>query len=310
MLRIPYCVLRIEYRNSPMELRHLTYFVAVAERLNFSKAAEDLHVAQPAISQQIRSLERELGAPLFDRVGKRVTLTEAGRALLPHARHILSAVESARHEVLERGSLNRGKASLGAPSTISTHLLPGLLVRFKQKYPGLEVTLREAGTETLLRLIEDNQLDLAIASTDPATPVPLFVESAPFREEDYVLAVGRQHSLYKRESVRLADLAAESFILFPEGYRLREVTLAACRAAGFEPKVALDGGAMQSALEFVAAGLGVALVPELALEGRSDIHALRIADQPLHRSLGLVWRKGHYLSPAARALRDFLIENR
>ncbi len=291
-----------------MELRHLTYFVAVAERLNFSKAAEDLHVAQPAISQQIRSLERELGAPLFDRVGKRVALTEAGRAFLPHARHILSAVEAARHEVLERGSLNRGKASLGAPSTVSTHLLPGLLVRFKQKYPGLEVTLREAGTETLLRLVEDNLLDLAIASTDPAAPVPPFVESMPFREEDYVLAVGQQHSLYKRKSVRLADLAAESFILFPEGYRLREVTLAACRAAGFEPKVALDGGAMQSALEFVAAGLGVALVPELALEGRSDVHALRIADQPLHRSLGLVWRKGHYLSPAARALRDFLTQ--
>src|SRR3990172_12370976 len=108
----------------------------------------------------------------------------------------------------------------------------------------------------------------------------------------------------------MADLAGEAFILFPEGYKLRGVALPACRAAGFEPKVALDGGAMQSALEFVAAGLGVALMPELALEGRRDIHALHIADQQLRRALGLVWRKGHYLSPAARTLRDFLTQDR
>src|SRR3990170_292814 len=110
-----------------MELRHLTYFVAAAERLNFSRAAEELHVAQPAISQQIHALERELGVPLFERVGKRVSLTEAGKALLPHARQILSAVEAARNEVAEHGSLARGRASLGAPPTVSAHMLPSRL---------------------------------------------------------------------------------------------------------------------------------------------------------------------------------------
>ncbi len=288
-----------------MDLRHLTYFIAVAEQLSFSKAAAELHVAQPAISQQIRALESELGVQLFDRVGKRVSLTDAGRALLPHARQILAAVEEAENEVRERTSLTRGTASLGAPPTVSTHLLPDQLTRFKRLYPGLEVTLRESGTETLLHLIEVGQLDLAIVAADR---LPDIAEGAPFLEEEYVLVVGGQHPLSRaaRKSVRLADLATEAFILFPEGYRLREVTLTACRRAGFEPKVALDGGAMQSALEFVAAGLGVALVPELALEGRKDIHALSISDQTLHRSLSLVWRKGHYLSPAARALREFL----
>ena len=289
-----------------MDFRHLTYFVAVAERLSFSKAAEELHVAQPAISQQIRALESKLGVQLFDRVGKRVSLTDAGRALLPHARQILAAVEAAENEVRERTSLTRGTASLGAPPTVSTHLLPDQLTRFKRKYPGLEVTLRESGTETLLHLIEVGQLDLAIVAADR---LPDMVESASFMEEEYMLAVSAQHPLSRagRKSVRLSDLSTEAFILFPEGYRLREVTLTACRRAGFEPKVALDGGAMQSALEFVAAGLGVALMPELALEGRQDIHALGISDQTLHRSLGLVWRKGHYLSPAARALREFII---
>jgi DNA-binding transcriptional LysR family regulator len=287
-----------------MELRQLRYFTTVAQKLNFSRAADELHVAQPAISQQIRVLETELGVRLFDRVGGRVALTPAGAALLPHAHHILAAVEAARQEVDELGTLSRGTASLGAPPTVSTHLLPALLARFRRQYPGLEVTLREAGTETLLKLVEAGQLDLAIVVTDR---LPSTVEQQPFLQEHYVLAVSTHHRLARSKSVRLADLAAEPFILFPESYKLREVTLLACRAAGFEPRVALDGGAMQSALEFVASGLGVALVPELALRRARGVHGVPIADQDLSRRLGVVGRKGRYLSPAARALRDFLV---
>jgi LysR family transcriptional activator of glutamate synthase operon len=287
-----------------MELRQLAYFVAVAQKLNFSRAAEDLPVSQPGLSQQIRVLEKELGVQLFDRVGKRVALTRAGELLLPHAYHILAAVETARNQVRDLSQLNRGKASLGAPPTVSTHFLPGRLTRFRRNYPGLEVTLREAGTESLLRLIEDGQLDLAIVVSDDLPPV---VECAPLLEEAYVLVVGLLHPLSQQSSVRVADLAGEAFILFPEGYKLREVTLTACKRAGFEPKVALDGGAMQSALEFVAAGLGVALVPELALAGVKNIRRVSLADQDLRRRLGLVWRRDHYLSAAARALMDFLL---
>jgi DNA-binding transcriptional LysR family regulator len=291
-----------------MNLRHLVSFVAVAELLNFSKAALELNVAQPAVSQQIRALETELGVALFDRIGKRVTLTEAGRALLPHARQILAQVTAAENEVREREQLKRGKTSLGSPPTVSIHLLPARLLQFKQTWPGLEVSLREAGTQTLLGLIEDGKLDLAIVASDVLPPS---VECAPFLQEAYVLAVSTHHPhLGKRQSVRLADLASEPFILFPEGYKLREVTLTACRRAGFEPRVALDGGAMQSALEFVGAGLGVALVPELALTETQNVHPVRIADQTLRRELGLVWLKGRSLSPATRALRDFLVPAR
>lgn len=287
-----------------MELRHLAYFVAVAERLNFSRAAEDMHVAQPAISQQIHSLEKELGEPLFERVGKRVQLTDAGQALLPHARQILSAVEAARHEILERGKLLKGTAKLGAPPTVSAHILPASLTSFEKHFPGLDVRLREAGTGTLLKLIEQGVLDLAIVSVDVLPPT---VEWKSFREESYVVAVSLKNPLCQKGSVVMGELADESFILFPEGYQLREVTLKACRTAGFEPHIALDGGSMQSALQFVAAGLGVAVVPELALINAKGVGALTIADQSLKRSLGLVWRKGQYLSPAARALREFLL---
>jgi len=287
-----------------MNIRHLISFVAVAESLNFSRAAEELHVAQPAVSQQIRALETELGVDLFDRIGKKVTLTEAGRALLPHARQILNLVTQAENEVRERDQLKRGKTSLGAPPTVSIHILPERLMHFKQLWPGLEVTLREAGTQTLLSLIEDGKLDLAIVSTDV---LPESVEHTPFLEETYVLAVSPRHPfLGKRQTVKLADLSNEPFILFPEGYKLREVTLTACRRAGFEPKVALDGGAMQSALEFVGSGLGVALVPELALTEASHVHAVKVSDQNLTRELGLVWLRGRSFSPAARTLREFL----
>jgi DNA-binding transcriptional LysR family regulator len=288
-----------------MELRHLTYFVAVAERLNFSRAAEELHVAQPAISQQIHALEHELGAPLFERIGRRVQLTDAGHALLPHARQILSAVEAARNEVRERGQLLKGTAKLGTPPTVSAHILPDRLTAFEQKYPGLDVTLREAGTDTLLKLVEQGELDLAIVSTDL---LPSSVECAPFLEENYVVAVGGHHRLCHRECAAMVEFAEDAFILFPEGYKLREVTLNACRNAGFEPKIALDGGGIQSTLQFVAAGLGVAIVPELALAEAADICPIKIEDQNLRRTLGLVWRKGQYLSPAARALREFLLK--
>jgi DNA-binding transcriptional LysR family regulator len=289
-----------------MDIRHLRYFVAVAKRLNFSRAAEELHIAQPAISQQIRALEDELGVQLFDRMGRRVALTRAGEVLLPHANQVLAAVETAANEVRELGQQTRGSASLGAPPTVSTHRLPTQLSQLRRLFPGLDVTLREAGTESLLALVAEGQLDLAIVSDDHLPPV---MEHLPYLEEAYVLAVSALHPLSRKKEVRLAELASEPFILFPEGYKLREVTLAACKRAGFEPKIALDGGAMQSALEFVAAGLGVALVPELALSQSENIRRLSIADQDLRRRLALVWRTGHYLSPAARALRDFLVAN-
>lgn len=291
-----------------MHLRHLVSFVAVAESLNFSRAAQELHVAQPAVSQQIRALETELGVMLFDRIGKRVSLTEAGRALLPYARQILALVTAAENDIRERDQLKRGKTSLGAPPTVSTHVLPARLMQFKQTWPGLEVTLREAGTETLLSQIADGKLDLAIVASNI---LPASVEATPFLTETYVLAVSARHPfLSKRQTVKMTDLVSEPFILFPEGYKLREVTLEACRRAGFEPRVALDGGAMPSALEFVGAGLGVALVPELALTESNTIHPVRIADQSLKRDLGLVWLRDRALSPAARALRDFLIQTR
>ena len=288
-----------------MELRHLRYFEAVARHSHVTRAAAELHIAQPALSKQISQLEQELGVALFDRVGRNVRLTEAGEALLPHARAAMTQVEAARAEMAERIGLRRGRASIGTPPTVGTQLLPTVLAAFNKRYPGIELRLHEAGVQTLLDLLETGLTDVAVVTLpvedEHLTVVPLFTE-------EMVIAVWKDHPLATRTTVQISDLKDEPWVLSPENYELREATLNACQAAGFAPRVVLDGGETDTLLRFVVAGIGVALVPRLAVQNTSDLVALPVSDQKLQRSLGLVWRGDRAASPAARAMREFLVE--
>lgn len=288
-----------------MELRHLRYFEAVARHSHVTRAAAELHIAQPALSKQISQLEQELGVALFDRIGRNVRLTEAGEALLPHVHAVLAQVDAARAEMAERVGLRRGRASVGTPPTVGTQLLPRALAAFSHHYPGIELRLHEAGIQTLLELLETGLADVAVVAlpvSDPAlTVVPLF-------SEELVIAVSREHNLAIRHSIAMRELAEENWLLSPENYELREATLTACRRTGFTPHVVLDGGEMDTLLRLVAAGMGIALVPRLAVQGISDLVVLQVSDLSLQRSLGLVWRGDRTASPAARALREFLVE--
>lgn len=288
-----------------MELRHLRYFEAVARHSHVTRAAAELHIAQPALSKQISQLEQELGVALFDRVGRNVRLTEAGEALLPHARAVMAQVEAARAEMAERIGLRRGRATVGTPPTVGTQLLPAVLAAFNKRYPGIELRLHEAGVQTLLDLLETGLTDVAVVTLpvddEHLTVVPLFTE-------EMVVAVWREHPLAGRETVRIDEFEDAPWVLSPENYELREATLKACQGAGFTPRVVLDGGETDTLLRFVAAGIGVALVPRLAVHGAHDLVALRVSDQRLQRTLGLVWRGDRVASPAARALREFLVD--
>ncbi len=289
-----------------MELRHLRYFEAVARHSHVTRAAAELHIAQPALSKQISQLEQELGVALFDRIGRNVRLTEAGESLLPHVHAILTQVEAARAEMAERVGLRRGRASVGTPPTVGTQLLPRALADFNRAYPGIELRLHEAGIQTLLGLLETGTVDVAVVTlpvNDPSlTIVPLF-------SEDLMIAVGREHRLAHHTNVTITELQNESWLLSPENYELRDATLSACRRAGFTPRIVLDGGEMDTLLRLVAAGMGIALIPRLALQNNFDLVSLRLIDQAPQRSLGLVWRGDRTASPAARALREFLVEH-
>ncbi len=288
-----------------MELRHLRYFEAVARHSHVTRAAAELHIAQPALSKQISQLEHELGVALFDRVGRNVRLTEAGEALLPHARAVMAQVEAARAEMAERIGLRKGRATVGAPPTVGNQLLPPVLASFNKRYAGIELRLHEAGVQTLLDLLETGLTDVAVVTLpvddENLTVLPLFTE-------EMVIAVWRGHRLAGRGEVSIRELAGEPWVLSPENYELREAALNACERAGFTPRVVLDGGETDTLLRFVAAGIGIALVPRLAVQGTSDLVSLRVSDQELQRSLGVVWRGDRVASPAARALREFLVE--
>jgi LysR family transcriptional regulator, transcription activator of glutamate synthase operon len=289
-----------------MELRHLRYFEAVARLSHVTRAAAELHIAQPALSKQISQLEQELGVALFDRVGRNVRLTEAGEALLPHARTIMGQVEAARGAMAERVGLRKGRATVGTPPTVGTQLLPQALAAFHQRYAGIELRVHEAGVQTLLDLLETGLTDMAIV-TLPVTDEHLTV--VPLFTEDLVVAVPPGHRLAGASSVALADLCHEAWVLSPENYELRISTLEACSRAGFTPKVVLDGSEMDTLLRLVAAGVGIALVPSLAVKGNNELRGLHISDMEVRRSLGIVWRGDRLASPAARALREFLVQH-
>jgi DNA-binding transcriptional LysR family regulator len=285
-----------------MQLQQLRYVVAVAEERHFTRAAARLRVAQPSVSAQVRALERDLGAPLFDRTRAGVTLTRAGEVFLPWARQVLADVEAGRSGVRELLGLRRGRLTLGATPSLATAVLPPALGSFHQRYPGIELGLQQAGSRDLVAGLEEGQLDLALL----ILPVRRrSLATVPLAEEELVLAVPRGHPLARRESVDLADLRDLPLVMFREGYDLRETTVDTCRAAGFEPTLALEGGEMDGVLALSAAGLGAAVVPSIVVDPRGPLRALRFRDAVLTRTVGLGMRSDR---PKSRAAEAFTVE--
>jgi DNA-binding transcriptional LysR family regulator len=304
-------------RLCTMDLRQLEIFLETARWMNFTRAAKVLHIAQPAVSQAVARLEGELGVTLFDRTGREVRLTEAGARLVPHAERILSDVDLAEREIARLRGRALGRISVGVTPTVATHLLPRALAAYRAERPEIEVVLREGGTGALMTMIERGAVDFGIVvlPTDRPTiqAVPLFTEPLLLAVADtspVALAALRRDGAHSgREDwagpapIPLRMAANEAFILYRASYHLRSATIEGCRAAGFEPRVALEGGEMETVLRMVAAGLGVSLVPQLAFEGapRSGVIALPVSDPPLSRTLGVAHRHDRPLSPAAEA---------
>lgn len=245
-----------------MELRHLRYFLAIAEELHFTRAAERLGIEQPPLSQQIKQLENELGAALFHRHARSVTLTEAGRAFLPHASaavaEALRAAEAARQAI--RGE--QGHLRIGFTSSASYNpLVPGMIQKFRDLYPNVAVTLVEQATSALLADLQGSRLDVAFLRVSPAEQGGLAMLELP--AEEMFAALPARHPLAQAPRVALADLAADGFILFPRqnGRLLYDSIIDACRAAGFRPNIVQEAPQLGSTVNLVAAGAGVALVP-------------------------------------------------
>ena len=287
-----------------VELQQLRYFVAVAQLRHFTRAAASQHVAQPSLSKQIRTLETELGAQLFKRARNNITLTAAGKTLLPVAQRILADVDVAEVQVHELLGLARGQLRLGATPSVCTMIVPEVLRRFHDAHPGVDVTIEERGSRDLIPLLARGDLDLALIilplhRRDPA------LTTMPVLREPLVVAAAVDAPLRAR-SIHLRQLEHYPIVMFRDGYDLRDTTLAAFRQAGIEPRIVIEGGEMDAVLRFVEADLGVAVVPTMVLTDRQRLRRITLRPPGLNRTIGLAHRRDVEPSPTSRAFQDLL----
>jgi LysR family transcriptional regulator, hydrogen peroxide-inducible genes activator len=247
-----------------MEMHQLRYFAAVARTGNFSLAARECRVAQPSLSQQILKLEDEVGERLFERTQRQALLTPAGSLFLPHALSILEAAERGRQEIREMGGRVRGKINLGALPTIAPYFLPDIIRLFREKYPGVDLVIQEQTTPHLLRGLEERELDLALISE--ASPRPR-IEIQELFTEELLLCLPALHPLVREEEVVAADLQQEKFILMQDGHCLGAQAQQFCETKGFHPEISCRSAQIGTVLAMVQCGLGISLIPEMALRG-------------------------------------------
>jgi LysR family transcriptional regulator, hydrogen peroxide-inducible genes activator len=286
-----------------MELHQLRYFCAVAETGSFSRAAEHSHVSQPSLSQQILKLEAELGVRLFDRLGRSVRLTEVGKTFLPRAHAVLRELEAARGDVVESKDSISGQVTVGVIPTVAPYFLPPVLAAFAKHFPKSTATVVEEITPVLLERLRGGSIDIAIL----ALPVRgREFEALPLITEPLFAALPKNHRLSRNKTVGLRELRKEPFLLLRDGHCFRENAVAACDRARVSPQVVFESGQFSSLLGLVGAGIGVSLVPAMAVDRRSQVRFVRISDPPATRTIGALTLRGRSLSRAHQAFLDSL----
>ncbi|MGB9186306.1 MAG: LysR substrate-binding domain-containing protein [Solirubrobacteraceae bacterium] len=282
-----------------MDLRQLRYLVALAEERNFTRAAASLHIAQPAMSQQIRRLEHELGLAVVERTTRRVKLTDAGELLVVRARRILVELEAAETELQALRGMYIGHVTIGAMHTMGPVDLSLALALFRERHPDVQFTVREQSSEEMAEMLRVDELDLAFLSVTER------VESHglglyQLLSEELVVLLEPSHRLGKRPQIRMAELADEPFVSFRTGARLRELLVSAGRGAGFEPRVTLESNDSQRVRRLVSRGLGVAILPRSDAEGPgAGVAVVTLIEPRLERDITLAWREGRRHAPAA-----------
>jgi DNA-binding transcriptional LysR family regulator len=291
-----------------MELRHLRYFVALAEERHFTRAAKRLHIAQPALSQQIARLEAELGTPLVDRTTRHVALTQAGTLLLAHARRMLAQEAAARAELDDLAGLRRGHLDIGAAQAMGPVDLARLLLGFHRRHPAVELTVREALSVDLDAAVHDDELDLAFVTGSVRGDG---IDSTQIATEELVCILGPAHPLAGRDLIRLTDLRHDSFVMFAGSATIRRQVETATARVGYTPRVGFETSDVTRIRALVAAGLGVAIIPRSDARARGPkVTVAPIKDRGLEHTVSVCWRSARRHSPAARAFLDLALAAR
>ncbi len=285
-----------------MDLRRIRHFNVLAETLNFSRAAERLHIAQPALSVSIQKLETELGTKLFERTPSGVVLTASGQAALVEARRLLYHGEQLQRSVRDAAQGTGGRLRIGFVGSAIYRAIPSLIPPFRARYPGVELVLREETSTAIIAKLGEEALDIGIVRT------PLLQSHGAtlltLQRDRFIAALPKDHPLAARAQLHLADLTKEPFIMYSaeQATGLHASAMAACEAAGFVPDVAQQATQVPTVVALVESGLGVALVPEVMRGQREPQVAyreLRDEREPAQTTLALAWMEGSE-SPAAQ----------
>lgn len=285
-----------------MEFHQLKYLCAIVDTGSFSRAAESCRVAQPSLSQQISKLEDELGTRLFDRLGRSVRLTDAGRIFLPHARTVLQQTELARSEVDGRRRDARGTVTVGVIPTIAPYYLPQRVMEFTRRFPEATLRVVEETTPVLLESLRNLAIDIAILS------LPLRfreLETVSLLTERLYAALPPDHPRAHASSIALRELRDERFVMLRDSHCFREISLAACHRAHLDPRVAFESNQFSSLLSMVAAGVGVSLVPEMAINPQAGCRYVRISDAKAVRTIAAARLRGRSFSRVQEAFVEF-----
>ena len=276
-----------------MEFHQLRYVCAIADTGNFSRAAERCQIAQPSLSQQVLKLEGDLGAKLFDRLGRSVRLTEAGRVFITHARAILEQMEMARLSVADKIADLRGSTAVGVIPTVAPYLIPSYAAAFAKNYPDAKLRIVEETTSVLVESLRDLSIDVAILA------LPLRhkdLELFPIRTEPLFAVMRKDHPRASAESLALKDLRGESFVMLRDGHCFRDLSIRTCTRARITPNIAFESGQFSSLLAMVAAGVGVSLVPEMAIDRNVSCRYIRLNDAQATRTIVAAVLRGRSLN--------------
>lgn len=281
-----------------MDIQALSAFIEVAESQSFSKAGQRLHLSQPAISKRIAALETLVGTPLFDRIGRQIRLTDAGRTLLPYARQVLQQIEDGRRALAQLSGDVGGRLSIGTSHHIGLHRLPPVLRAFTSEYPNVDLDIQFMDSEEACAAVVQGSLELGIV-TLPTVPVENLV-AQPIWDDPLAVVVAPTHPLAQRRRVRLTDLAEHPAVLPDERTYTHRIVTAALRAHGVAPRVRMATNYLETLKMLVATGLGWSVLPASMLD--DSIHAVPIAGLRMQRALGAVRHRRRRLSRAAEAL--------
>lgn len=286
-----------------MDLDQLRYFLRVAERQSFTKAAADLAISQPALSRSIQKLEEDLGLPVFERQARAVVLTDAGRLLQSRARQALALLDDTRTEITDDG--RSGRLRIGAFPTVAPYFLPDVLRRFTKAFPNASVVVREETTALLLKACGDGEIDLGILALPVSAP-SLDVET--LFEEELLLVMPPDHPLASRPTIRIADIESLPFILLDEAHCLTDTIVSFCKQRSFQPVAVERTSQLATVQELVSLAHGVSMIPAMASRcDRSDQRVYRsLAGRRPTRTIAAVWNPYRFQSRLLISFRDLL----